>query len=105
VSTHAPPAKKPPGLRSYTVSNGSIGAADGKATSYLVAELDFDSVADILSALGSLGGALRVGGVRVPAEPTSAGEVSLFRCLFGRDALRMAVDLLGDFPSVAHSTR
>src|SRR5262245_11649040 len=34
----------------------------------------------------------------------SAGEESLFRCLFGRDALRMAVDLLDDFPAVARST-
>jgi glycogen debranching enzyme len=34
----------------------------------------------------------------------SAGRRSLFHCLFGRDALRMALDLLEDFPSVAHAT-
>jgi glycogen debranching enzyme len=34
----------------------------------------------------------------------SAGAHSLFHCLFGRDALRMASDLLDDFPAVAHST-
>src|SRR3954467_14918119 len=34
----------------------------------------------------------------------SAGEESLFRCLFGRDALRMAADLLDDFPAVVRST-
>jgi len=34
----------------------------------------------------------------------SAGAHSLFHCLFGRDALRMATDLLEDFPKVAHST-
>ncbi|MBV9171987.1 MAG: hypothetical protein JOZ81_18085 [Chloroflexi bacterium] len=34
----------------------------------------------------------------------SAGADSLFHCLFGRDAIRMAMDLLDDFPSVARST-
>src|SRR6266508_3370886 len=34
----------------------------------------------------------------------SAGADSLFHCLFGRDAIRMAMDLLDDFPTVAHST-
>jgi glycogen debranching enzyme len=34
----------------------------------------------------------------------SAGEDSLFHCLFGRDALRMAMDLLDDFPDVARAT-
>ena len=34
----------------------------------------------------------------------SAGQDSLFHCLFGRDALRMAADLLDDFPAVARST-
>ena len=34
----------------------------------------------------------------------SAGANSLFHCLFGRDSLRMAADLLDDFPAVARST-
>ena len=34
----------------------------------------------------------------------SAGAHSLFHCLFGRDAIRMAVDLLADFPAVARTT-
>lgn len=34
----------------------------------------------------------------------SAGAASLFHCLFGRDACRMALDLLEDFPLVAEST-
>src|SRR5262245_45154180 len=34
----------------------------------------------------------------------SAGQHSLFHCLFGRDALRMAMDLLDDFPEVARVT-
>src|SRR4030088_10447 len=46
-----------------------------------------------LSALGS-NGPLRA----------SAGSNSLFNCLFGRDSLRMAADLLDDFPAVARAT-
>ena len=34
----------------------------------------------------------------------SAGGASLFHCLFGRDAIRMAMDLLDDFPLVARVT-
>jgi glycogen debranching enzyme len=34
----------------------------------------------------------------------SAGAESLFHCLFGRDAIRMALDLLDDFPAVARAT-
>jgi glycogen debranching enzyme len=34
----------------------------------------------------------------------SAGAESLFHCLFGRDSIRMALDLLDDFPAVARST-
>ena len=34
----------------------------------------------------------------------SAGADSLFHCLFGRDSIRMAMDLLDDFPAVARST-
>jgi glycogen debranching enzyme len=34
----------------------------------------------------------------------SAGADSLFHCLFGRDSIRMAMDLLQDFPAVARST-
>src|SRR3982075_3972717 len=34
----------------------------------------------------------------------SAGADSLFHCLFGRDAIRMAMDLLDDFPAVTRST-
>src|SRR5688572_4451305 len=34
----------------------------------------------------------------------SAGSGSLFHCLFGRDAIRMALDLLDDFPRVAETT-
>jgi glycogen debranching enzyme len=34
----------------------------------------------------------------------SAGRDSAFACVFGRDSLRMSLDLLDDFPRVAHAT-
>lgn len=34
----------------------------------------------------------------------SAGANSLFHCLFGRDSIRMAMDLLNDFPAVSRAT-
>jgi glycogen debranching enzyme len=34
----------------------------------------------------------------------SAGTASLYHCLFGRDSIRMALDLLDDFPAVARTT-
>src|SRR3979411_1379460 len=46
-----------------------------------------------LSALGSNGPLL-----------ASGGSDSLFNCLFGRDSMRMAADLLDDFPAVARAT-
>jgi glycogen debranching enzyme len=51
------------------------------------------SRANCLDAIGSAGPLL-----------ASAGADSLFHCLFGRDALRMAQDLLDDFPHVARAT-
>jgi hypothetical protein len=48
---------------------------------------------DRLAALGTNGPLL-----------ASAGAHSLFHCLFGRDALRMADDLLADFPRLGRAT-
>ena len=50
--THAPLAKKIPGLRSYTINNGPVQAIAGTAP-YLVATLTFDSLADLSTALSS----------------------------------------------------
>jgi len=50
--THIPIANKIPGLRSYLISNGSVQALAGSAP-YLVANLTFDSMADINTALAS----------------------------------------------------
>jgi glycogen debranching enzyme len=42
-------------------------------------------------------------GLRCPLD-ASAGRNSDYACLFGRDSLRMALDLLDDFPVVARTT-
>ena len=50
---HVPIAKKIPGLRRYEVSAGPIASPQGPAPLHLIAELTFDSMADIQSALAS----------------------------------------------------
>jgi len=50
--THIPLANKIPGLRSYLINAGPVQALAGSAP-YLVAELTFDSMADISAALMS----------------------------------------------------
>jgi uncharacterized protein (TIGR02118 family) len=52
-ATHAPLAKKLPGLRKYDVSDGEVHGPGGGTAYHLVATLDFDSLADIEAALGS----------------------------------------------------
>ena len=47
--THIPLAWKIPGLRSYLISNGPVQALAGSAP-YLVAILNFDSMADLTAA-------------------------------------------------------
>jgi uncharacterized protein (TIGR02118 family) len=53
--THIPIAKKIPGLRSYTISNGTVHALAGTAP-HLVAILGFDSMPDVTAALASAEG-------------------------------------------------
>src|SRR6266480_5579782 len=50
--THISIARKIPGLRSYSISNGPVQALAGSAP-YLVAILSFDSMADVRAALAS----------------------------------------------------
>jgi len=50
--THIPLARKIPGLRSYLISAGPVQALAGTAP-YLVAELTFDSMVDVGTALAS----------------------------------------------------
>ena len=56
AETHIPLARKIPGLRSYVVSSGGVGLIAGGETIHLVAELEFDSMADLQSAMGSAEG-------------------------------------------------
>ena len=52
LSTHAPLAKKIPGLQKYEVSVGGVGGPGG-GPYHLVAMLTFNSVADIGAGLGT----------------------------------------------------
>jgi uncharacterized protein (TIGR02118 family) len=51
--THVPIAKKIPGLNSYIVNNGPVNVIAGSPAAYLIAELSFDTMADLQSALAS----------------------------------------------------
>jgi glycogen debranching enzyme len=61
-----------------------------------------DALARTLCELGRVEGLTELG-TNGPLL-ASAGADSLFHCLFGRDALRMADDLLDDFPRVGRAT-
>jgi glycogen debranching enzyme len=64
--------------------------------------IDLQSLTATLCDIGNVD-ELRDLGTRGPLM-ASAGTRSLFHCLFGRDAIRMAMDLLDDFPAVAYTT-
>ena len=51
--THVPLAKTLPGLRSYEVTRGDVMGMAGKPGTYLVAILEFDSMAAIGAAMSS----------------------------------------------------
>lgn len=51
--THVPLAKTVPGLRRYEVNKGPVATPQGPAPYHLVAELTFDSMADIAAAFAS----------------------------------------------------
>jgi uncharacterized protein (TIGR02118 family) len=62
-ATHVPLAKKIPGLRSYTINSGSPVVIAGNQPPYLIAELEFDSMADMQSAMASAEGQATAGDV------------------------------------------
>ena len=62
-ATHVPLARKIPGLRSYTINSGSPVAIAGNQPPYLIAELEFDSMADMQSAMASAEGQATAGDV------------------------------------------
>jgi uncharacterized protein (TIGR02118 family) len=53
ASTHAPLAKKIPGLRKYQISSGSVTTPQGSSPYQLVATLTFDSLEALQRGLGS----------------------------------------------------
>ncbi len=53
---HVPLAKTVPGLRSYEVTRGDVMGMGGKHGVYLIAVLQFDSMAAIAAAMASLQG-------------------------------------------------
>jgi uncharacterized protein (TIGR02118 family) len=52
-SVHIPLARKVPGLRHYDISTGAVGTPTGESGIYLVAALDFESVAALKLGLAS----------------------------------------------------
>lgn len=66
MQTHAPLAKKIPGLRRYELSRGPIGSPAGDSGFYLVAILHFDDAEALKAGLGS------------PAGQAAAGDLANF---------------------------
>jgi glycogen debranching enzyme len=64
--------------------------------------IDLDALTATLCELGQVQRVADLG--RRGPLLASAGQTSLFNCLFGRDAVRMAMDLIDDFPLVARVT-
>ena len=62
--THAPLAKKIPGLRKYEVSRGAVVTPSGASPFHLVAILHFDDMAALKQALGTPEGRATAGDVR-----------------------------------------
>lgn len=52
-AVHIPLAKKVPGLKHYDISTGSVGTPAGDSEVYLVAALDFESLAALKLGLAS----------------------------------------------------
>jgi uncharacterized protein (TIGR02118 family) len=56
TSTHTPLAKKLPNLRDFKVSKGQINTPEGQAPYHRIAELTFDTMADLQAAVSSTEG-------------------------------------------------
>jgi uncharacterized protein (TIGR02118 family) len=65
--THVPLAKKVPGLRSYVRQRRPVNVIAGSPAPHFIAELSFDSMADLQAALSS------------PEGQAAAGDLSNFR--------------------------
>lgn len=65
TETHTPLAKTIPHMRSFAVSTGPIVAPDGSRSSYhQIAELTFDSMADLQAGMASSAGRTTAGDLR-----------------------------------------
>jgi uncharacterized protein (TIGR02118 family) len=53
LGTHVPIAKRMPGLRSYTINKGPIAGGGAASPYYLIATLEFDSMAALGAAAAS----------------------------------------------------
>jgi uncharacterized protein (TIGR02118 family) len=51
--THVPIAKKVPGVRSYIVNSGNPTMVAGSLSPHLIAELEFDNLAELQAAMAS----------------------------------------------------
>lgn len=76
VQNHIPLANKIPGLRSYTISKGSIATPAGASGLHLVATLKFDSMADVQAGLSSPEGAAAAGDL--PNFATGGADLFMF---------------------------
>ena len=83
------------------VASPSDMLTDGPVVS-VVTQMAGIQLGSLVSALCDLGRVERLDdlGKNGPLD-ASCGSHSSFNCLFGRDAIRMAMDLLDDFPRVA----
>ncbi|WP_018631750.1 EthD family reductase [Neomegalonema perideroedes] len=63
TATHAPLARKIPGLRGYTVSDGPVTAVAGAQDVYKVAVLEFDSLAALQAGLATPDGQAAAGDI------------------------------------------
>jgi uncharacterized protein (TIGR02118 family) len=76
AETHAPLAKKMPGLRKYQLSQGPVATPAGPSAFHLIAILTFDSMAAIQKAFGSAEGQAAAGDVQKFA--TGGADILLF---------------------------
>jgi uncharacterized protein (TIGR02118 family) len=76
AETHAPLAKKIPGLKSYAISKGAVATPAGVSGIHLVATLTFDSLAALQSGLASPEGAAAAGDL--PNFATGGADLYIF---------------------------
>lgn len=74
--THVPLAKTVPGLRRYEVNAGPVMGMQGPSSTYLVATLYFDSMADIAKGMASPQG--QATAADVPKFASAGVEIVLF---------------------------